>query len=66
MENSQVLEYELYRVLNGTPQLEAVLDPTQTSYTDEVDLENSLPRLRFAITSWRGAGFCPRGSIRPS
>ena len=40
LENSLVLEYELYRVVNGIPQLEAVLDAFTTSYIDEVDAEN--------------------------
>jgi gliding motility-associated-like protein len=41
LENSLVLEYELYRVVNGIPQFEAALDPGVTTYTDEVDPENT-------------------------
>lgn len=41
LENSLVLEYELYRIVNGIPQFEAALDPSVTTYTDQVDPENA-------------------------
>ncbi len=65
LENSQVLEYELYRVLNGIPQLEAVLDPTQTSYTDQVDPENPAEASVCYYLLARGGVFLPEGINPP-
>lgn len=65
LENSLVLQYELYRVINGIPQLEAALDPSVTSYTDEVDPENpDEARVCYYLLA-RGGVYLPKGVNPP-
>ncbi|MBK8489942.1 MAG: gliding motility-associated C-terminal domain-containing protein [Saprospirales bacterium] len=65
LENSQVLEYELYRIVNGLPQLEATLDPATTSYTDEIDPQNPDEAQVCYYLLARGGVYLPDGSSPP-
>jgi gliding motility-associated-like protein len=65
LENSQTLSYELYRVVNGIPQLTATLGPSETTYLDEVDAENpDEARVCYYLLA-RGGVFLPNGVNPP-
>jgi gliding motility-associated-like protein len=65
LENSEVLSYELYRVVKGLPQLAATLDPGETAYTDPVDPENPDEAQVCYYLLARGGVYLPNGDSPP-